>query len=105
MVWGRRVPVKGTVLEKGKNGLWVFSYNYWSPKGREVVQFEILNKSSDCTIWVRMLYPEDPKDGVIRKKVLKDNDDGLGIYFGFNYTEKFRKIYLDCLKHDKIIIK
>ena len=104
MVYGRRVPVEGTILEKGKDGLWVYSYYYWTPEGKDVVQFEIL-KTSDCTIWVRMLYPDIPKDGVIRKKILKDNDDGMGVYFGFNYSGPFQIIYLDCLEHDKIILK
>ena len=104
MPYGKRVPVKGTILEKGKDGLWVYSYYYWTPEGKDVVQFEI-TKTSEYNIWVRMLYPDDPKDYNIRKKILKDNNDGKGVYFGFNYYGLFQQIHLDNLQHDKIILK
>jgi len=104
MVWAIRVPVKGTIFEKPTYGLRVYSYNLWKPEGKEVVQFEV-TQSSAFTVWVRMLYPKDPRDFVIRKKILKDGQDGLGTYFGFNYYGDFQLIYLDSLIPDKIIKK
>jgi hypothetical protein len=96
----RYVFVKDTKLAKGG----VFTYNVWRMEGRIIEQFEIF-KTSDHNIWVNMLYPKDPKDGVVRKKVLKDDNDGFGAYFGFNYYGNFQKIYLDFLEKDKIIKK
>lgn len=88
--------VNETLLKKGG----VFTYNTWSMEGKQFIQFEVNNWSKN-NIWVKILSPIDKKDGVERKRILKDKGDG--VYFKFNNSGAFQRIYLDRLKKDKII--
>ena len=90
--------VSETLLSKGG----VFTYNSWSVEGKQEIQFEV-NEWSKNNIWVKMLFPQDKKDGVERKRILKDKGDG--VYFKFNNSGPFQRIYLSLLKKDKIIKK
>lgn len=104
MPYGKPVAIKGTILEKPTYGLRVYTYNAYTSTGKKVVQFEVSN-ISEYNFWVKMLHPEDPKDGVVRKKLLKEGYDDLGPYFGFNYYGDFQIIYLFQLTPDRIIKK